>query len=129
MRNLTEYNDEFILSLIKQSGGNPWKCTANVQYAVEFNRLVPVLVIYQDYSVDWDNDDRCIYCEEIAALDFCEAWHINTVDLDAMIEYYNKVAFQKAVDEIEYEMECEKYEQALLEEYNWYIKARQMGWE
>lgn len=110
MRNLTEYNDGFILSLIKKLGGNPWKCTANVQYAVEFNRLVPVFVIYQDYSEDWDYDDRCIYCEKIAALEFCEDSQINTADLDAMLEYYDKIAFQKIVNDIEYEMECAEYQ-------------------
>ena len=44
-----------------------------------------------------------------------------------MQEYYASVAFQKNVDDIEYELECEEYEKALYEEYSWYIHARQMG--
>ena len=129
MRNLTEYNDQFILGLIKQVNGNPYKCTANVQYAVRFNRLIPVLVIYQDYSTGWDYDERQIFCEDKEAVDFCLGNCMTLKDLKAMQEYYNTMALQHGIEDAEYEKECEEYEQALYEEYSWYIHARQMGWE
>lgn len=129
MRNLTEYNDQFILNLIKQNNGNPWKCTANVQYGVEYPRIVPFLIIYQDYSEDWDIDDRVIFCEKVEALDFCGQMHITIDDLNAMVEYYSAEEFQQMVNDLEYEAECIKHEKALQAEYDWYIKARQMGWE
>lgn len=129
MRNLTDYNDQFILDLIKQVNGNPYKCTANVQYAVRFNRLIPMLVIYQDYSTGWDYDDRVIFCETTEAVDFCQENYLSIEDLHAMEEYYNTAAIQHNIDDVEYEKECEEYEQALYEEYSWYIHARQMGWE
>ena len=129
MRNLTEYNDQFILHLIKQVKGNPYKCTANVQCAVGFNRLIPMLVIYQDVSEGWDYEYSTIFCEKVDAVNFCSDNCISLGELHAMQEYYSSVAFQKNVDDIEYELECEKYEKALYEEYSWYIHARQMGWE
>lgn len=129
MRNLTEYNDQFILNLIKQVKGNPYKSTAIVQYAVSFNKLIPVLCIYQDFSQGWDYDDRCIFCEQTALLDLCEEMHMSVWDAKAMIEYYSEQSFQKNVNDIEYEIECEEYEAALEAEHSWYIKARQMGWE
>ena len=129
MRNLTNYNDQFILGLIEQVNGNPYKCTANVQYAVRFNRLIPMLVIYQDYSTGWNYDDRVIFCETTEAVDFCQENCLSIEDLHAMEEYYNTVAIQHNIDDVEYERECEEYEQALYEEYSWYIHARQMGWE
>ena len=129
MRNLTEYNDQFILHLIKQVKGNPYKSIANVQYAVGFNRLIPMLVIYQDVSEGWDYEYSTIFCEKEDAVNFCDDNHISIGDLHAMQEYYSSVAFQKNVDDIEYELECEEYEKALYEEYSWYIYARQMGWE
>ena len=128
MRNLTEYNDQFILNLIKQVKGNPYKCTANVQYAVEGNHLIPVLVIYQDNSKDWDIDDAVLFCERTEAVDFCNE-SMSIGDLFTMIEYYTKISFQANVNDIEYEAECEEYEAALEAEHSWYIKARQMGWE
>ena len=132
MRNLTEYNDLFILNLIKQVKGNPYKCTANVQYAVEGNHLIPVLVIYQDNSKDWDIDDAVLFCERTEAVDFCDE-SMSIGDLFDMIEYYTKISFQANVNDIEYETECEEYDeqyhQALQEELSWYLKARQMGWE
>ena len=124
MRNLTEYNDQFILSLIEQVKGNPYKCTANVQYAVGFNKLIPMLVIYQDYSTGWDYDDRQIFCETKEAVDFCLDNCMTLEDLKAMQEYYDTVALQHGIDDAEYEKECEEYEQALYEEYSWYIQAR-----
>ena len=56
MRNLTNYDDQFILYLIEQAKGNPYKCTANVQYSVGFNKLIPMLVIYQDASIGWNDE-------------------------------------------------------------------------
>ena len=129
MRNFTNYNDQLILHLIGQVKGNPHKCTANVQYAVGFNKLIPMLVIYQDYSTGWDYDERQIFCETTEAVDFCLDNCMTLEDLKAMQEYYDTVGFQHAIDDAEYEKECEEYEQALYEEYSWYIKARQMGWE
>lgn len=129
MVNLTNYNDQFILGLIKQVNGNPYKCTANVQYAVRFNRLIPVLVIYQDYSTGWDYDERQIFCENKEAVDFCLDNCMTLKDLKAMQEYYDTMALQHGIEDAEYEKECEEYEQALYEEYSWYIHARQMGWE
>ena len=129
MRNLTEYNDQFILSLIKQVKGNPYKCTANVQYAVEGNHLIPVLIIYQDFSQDWDYDDRCIFCKRTSAVEFCGDNMLSIEDLSIMVDYYDNVSFQKNVNDIEYEMECEEYEQSLVAELAWYNHARQMGWE
>ena len=124
MRNLTEYNDQFILSLIEQVNGNPYKCTANVQYAVEGNHLIPVLVIYQDNSKDWDIDDAVLFCERTEAVDFCLDNCMTLADLCVMQEYYDTVALQHCIDDAEYEKECEEYEQALYEEYSWYIHAR-----
>ena len=50
-----------------------------------------------------------------------------------MIEYYTEASFQANVNDIEFEKECEEYDeqydQALQEELNWYLKARQNGWE
>lgn len=128
MRNLTEYNDQFILSLIEQAKGNPYKCTANVQYAVEGNHLIPVLVIYQDNSYGWDIDDAVLFCERTEAVNFCDEC-MSIEDLFAMVDYYEKISFQNIVNDIEYELGCEEYEQAMLEEYSWYIHARRMGWE
>ena len=129
MKNLTEYNDQFILSLIKQVKGNPYKCTANVQYAVEGNHLIPVLCIYQDFSKDWDYDDRCIFCEQTALLDLCDWMGISPWIAHNMIDYYKEESFQKNVNDLEYEAECKKYEAALEAEHSWYIKTRQNGWE
>lgn len=126
MRNLTDYNDQFILDLIKQVNGNPYKCTANVQYAVRFNRLIPVLVIYQDYSIGWDCDDRVIFCKDTAIIDFCDEMCISISDADNMLDYYSTVEFQKTVNDIEYE---EEYDEWLYQEFAWYSHARQMGWE
>ena len=128
MRNLTEYNDQFILNMIEQVKGNPYKCTANVQYAVEGNHLIPVLVIYQDNSIGWEIDDAVLFCERTEAVDFCDE-RMSIGDLFAMIEYYTKISFQANVNDIEYEIAAEDYAKALQEEYSWYIKARQMGWE
>lgn len=129
MRNLTEYNDQFIQSLIEQAKGNPYKCTANVQYAVEGNHLIPMLVIYQDNGIGWDIDDAVLFCKRTETVDFCDEMHIHIEDLLAMTEYYTKISLQKNVNDIEYEAECKEYEAALEAEYSWYIKARQMGWE
>ena len=119
MRNLTEYNDQFILGLIEQAKGNPYKCTANVQYAVEGNHLIPVLVIYQDNSYGWDIDDAVLFCERIAAIDFCDE-QMTLDDFFTMIEYYDKVEFQKEVNDIEYMEEYEEYLIARYEEFgNW----------
>lgn len=129
MRNLTNYDDQFILDLIKQVKGNPYKCTANVQYAVGFNKLIPMLVIYQDISEGWDHEYSTIFCEKADAVNFCSDNCISIEGLRAMQEYYDSVALQKSIEDIEYEQECEEYERALQAEYDWYIKARQMGWE
>ena len=129
MRNLTEYSDLYILSLMEDINANPHKSTANVQYAVSFNKLIPVLCIYQDFSQDWDYDNRCLFCEQTALLDLCEEMHMSVWDAKAMIEYYSEHSFPMNIEELEYEKECEEYETALQEEYSWYIKARQMGWE
>ena len=129
MRNLTDYNDQFILDLIKQVNGNPYKCTANVQYAVRFNKLIPMLVIYQDISIGWDDEYATIFCERVDDVDFCDNNHISIDDLHTMQEYYDSIAIQNSVEDIEYEQECEEYERALYEEYSWYVHARQMGWE
>lgn len=128
MRNLTEYNDQFILSLIEQANGNPYKCTATVQYAVEGNHLIPVLVIYQDNSQSWDIDDVVLFCERTAAIEFCDM-NMSIDDLFTMISYYETKSFQDAVNDIEYEIECEEYQQAMIEELAWYNHARMMGWE
>ena len=125
MRNLTEYSDQYILDLIEDCNANPYKCTANVQWTVGFNKLIPVLCIYQDSSIDWDNDDRCIFCEQTALIDLCEEMCMSIWDAKAMLEYYSKQSFQKNVNDIEYEIECEEYEAALEAEHSWYIK----GWE
>lgn len=133
MRNLTEYSDLYILSLMEDVNANPHKSTANVQYAVGFNKLIPVLCIYQDFSKDWDYDDRCIFCEQTALLDFCDETNMSAWNVKNMIEYYTEASFQANVNDIEYETECEEYDeqydQALQEELNWYLKARQNGWE
>lgn len=60
---------------------------------------------------------------------FLETMGITEEDYKAMQEYYDTVSFQHAIDDAEYEKECEEYEQALYEEYAWYTHARQMGWE
>lgn len=106
MKNLTTYNDQFILGLIEQVKGNPHKCTANVQYAVGKTRLIPVLVIYQDYSTDWNYDDRPIFCEEVSTIEFCDEFNISLNDLATMVKYYDEVSFQDCVMEEEtlYEM-------------------------
>lgn len=129
MRNFTEYNDQFILNLVKQVKGNPYKCTANVQYAVGVNKLIPMLVIYQDISTDWDYEYATIFCERMDAVNFCSNNCISIDDLRAMQEYYDSIAIQNSIEDIEYEQECEEYERALYEEYSWYVHARQMGWE
>ena len=102
MRNLTNYNDQFILKLIKQVKGNPHKCTANVQYAVEFNKLIPMLVIYQDISIGWDYEYATIFCERVDTVNFCSDNCISIEDLRIMQEYYDSIAFQKNIDDIEY---------------------------
>ena len=129
MVNLTNYDDQFILDLIKQVKGNPYKCTVNVQYAVKGNSLIPVLVIYQDCSIDWNDEYSTIFCEKVEAVNFCDDSHISIDDLHAMQEYYDSIAIQDSIEDIEYEQECEEYERALYEEDSWYIHARQMGWE
>ena len=129
MRNFTNYDDQFILHLIEQVKGNPHKCTSNVQYSVGFNKLIPMLVIYQDASMDWDDEYAIIFCEDTEAVNFCSDNCISIGDLRAMQEYYDSIAIQNGIEDIEYEQECEEYERALYEEYSWYIHARQMGWE
>ena len=114
MRNLTDYNDQFILSLIEQLNVNPYRCAANVQYAVAGNHLIPVLAIYQDNSLDWDIDDAVIFCERTAAVDFCDEVNMSIDDFFAMVNYYEKVAFQKEVNDIEFEIEHDNY---LIERY------------
>lgn len=125
MRNLTDYDDLFISSLIEQAGGKPYKCTANVQYGVEYPRIVPFLVIYQDYSEDWDYDDRVIYCEKVETLDFCNEMHITIEDMHAMLEYYNNISFQRVVNDIEFEIEDEKYWKSLYDDLHF---CKMMGW-
>jgi hypothetical protein len=100
-----------------------------VQYAVGFNKLIPVLVIYQDYGIGWDDEYATIFCEDTEAVDFCSDNCISIDDLRAMQEYYDSIAIQNGIEDIEYEQEYEEYERALYEEYSWYIHARQMGWE
>ena len=60
---------------------------------------------------------------------FLETMGITEEDYKAMQEYYDTVALQHAIEDAEYEIECEEYEQALYEEYAWYTHARQMDWE
>ena len=60
---------------------------------------------------------------------FLETMGITNSDYQAMLDYYDTVALQHGIEDAEYERECEEYEQALYEEYSWYIHARQMGWE
>lgn len=128
MKNLTNYNSQFILSLIEQAHGNPYKCTANVQWAVEGSHIIPVLVIYQDNSQSWDIDDVVLFCERVAAIEFCDM-NMSIDDLFTMISYYETKSFQDAVNDIEYEIECEEYQQAMIAELDWYNHARMMGWE
>lgn len=133
MRNFTNYSDQYILSLMEDCNANPHKTTANVQYAVGFNKLIPVLCIYQDFSQDWDYDDRCIFCEETALLDFCDEMHTSLWDMKAMLDYYAEPAFQANVNDIEYEDECIEldrlHDKWMAEELAWYNHARMMGWE
>jgi hypothetical protein len=129
MKNLTDYSDQYILSLMEDANANPHKCTANVQYAVSSNKIVPVLCIYQDFSKDWDYDDRCIFCEQTALLDLCDWMGISLWIAHNMVDYYKEESFQNNVNDLEYEVECEEYEAALEAEHSWYIKARQNGWE
>lgn len=126
MVNLTNYDDQFILDLIKQVNGNPYKCTANVQYAVKGNNLIPVLSIYQDNSTDWDVDDVILFCERVDAVDFCNEVGMSIFDMEAMLEYYSAEAFQQMVNDLEYE---EEYEEWMAQELAWYNHARMMGWE
>ena len=60
---------------------------------------------------------------------FLETMGITEEDYKAMQEYYDTKALQHGIEDAEYERKCEEYEQALYEEYAWYIHARQMGWE
>lgn len=126
MVNLTNYDDQFILDLIKQVNGNPYKCTANVQYAVKGNNLIPVLSIYQDNSTDWDVDDVILFCERVDAVDFCNEVGMSIFDMETMLEYYSAEAFQQMVNDLEYE---EEYEEWMAQELAWYNHARMMGWE
>ena len=126
MVNLTNYDDQFILDLIKQVNGNPYKCTANVQYAVKGNNLIPVLVIYQDCSIDWDDEYSTIFCERVDAVDFCNEVGMSIFDMETMLEYYSAEAFQQMVNDLEYE---EEYEEWMAQELAWYNHARMMGWE
>lgn len=126
MVNLTNYDDQFILDLIKQVNGNPYKCTANVQYAVKGNNLIPVLSIYQDNSTDWDVDDVILFCERVDAVDFCNEVGMSIFDMEAMLEYYSAEAYQQMINDLEYE---EEYREWMAQELAWYNKARMMGWE
>lgn len=126
MVNLTNYDDQFILDLIKQVNGNPYKCTANVQYAVKGNNLIPVLVIYQDCSIDWDDEYSTIFCERVDAVDFCNEVGMSIFDMEAMLEYYSAEAYQQMINDLEYE---EEYEEWMAQELAWYNHARMMGWE
>ena len=126
MVNLTNYDDQFILDLIKQVNGNPYKCTANVQYAVKGNNLIPVLVIYQDCSIDWDDEYSTIFCERVDAIDFCNEVGMSIFDMEAMLEYYSAEAYQQMINDLEYE---EEYREWMAQELAWYNHARMMGWE
>ena len=126
MVNLTNYNDQFILDLIKQVNGNPYKCTANVQYAVRGNNLIPVLEIYQDNSTDWNVNDAILFCERVDAVDFCNEVGMSIFDMEAMVEYYSAEAYQQMINDLEYE---EEYSEWMAQELAWYNKARMMGWE
>jgi hypothetical protein len=126
MVNLTNYDDQFILDLIKQVNGNPYKCTANVQYAVKGNNLIPVLSIYQDNSTDWDVDDVILFCERVDAVDFCNEVGMSIFDMETMLEYYSAEAYQQMINDLEYE---EEYREWMAQELAWYNHARMMGWE
>lgn len=126
MVNLTNYDDQFILDLIKQINGNPYKCTANVQYAVKGNNLIPVLSIYQDNSTDWDVDDVILFCERVDAVDFCNEVGMSIFDMETMLEYYSAEAYQQMINDLEYE---EEYREWMAQELAWYNHARMMGWE
>jgi hypothetical protein len=75
----------------------------------------------------WNNDYHSLIGYEHSL--FLETMGITEEDYKAMQEYYDTVALQHGIEDAEYERECEEYEQALYEEYSWYIHARQMGWE
>lgn len=126
MVNLTNYDDQFILDLIKQVNGNPYKCTANVQYAVKGNNLIPVLSIYQDNSTDWDVNDVILFCERVDAVDFCNEVGMSIFDMETMLEYYSAEAYQQMINDLEYE---EEYREWMAQELAWYNHARMMGWE
>jgi hypothetical protein len=126
MVNLTNYDDQFILDLIKQVNGNPYKCIANVQYAVKGNNLIPVLSIYQDNSTDWDVDDVILFCERVDAVDFCNEVGMSIFDMETMLEYYSAEAYQQMINDLEYE---EEYREWMAQELAWYNHARMMGWE
>lgn len=139
MRNLTDYNDLFILDLIRQADGVPCKCTANTQYTVDGNNLIEVLCIYQDNSTGWDIEDAVLFCERVETVEFCDE-KMPISDLFAMVDYYKNVSFQQNINDIEYEEECaqilteelareEEYYEALQKELNWYNWARQNGYE
>lgn len=125
MKNYTIYCNSYIRSLIKSVGGTPRKCTATIEYAVDFTRVVPVITIRQDLVY--------LLWEKTALVDFCDEMNISLDDAKVMIAYYRDIAFQHAVNDIEYEEECfnreRLYDEWMAEELAWYNHARMMGWE
>lgn len=63
MKNLTNFSDNCILSIINACDATPHKCTANVQ--LDSTTMVAYLNIYEDRSTGWDNNDVLIYTEPL----------------------------------------------------------------
>lgn len=118
MKNLTDYNNDYLLDIIRGLGGNPHKCTVSVQYAVVGNSLIPVLSIYEDLSKDWDIDDVIIFCERTEAVDFCDKNKMTFEDLFSRNRYYEKESFQKMVNDIEFEIEDQEYWKAVWKDWH-----------
>ena len=94
MKNLTNYSDQFILSLMEDCNINPHKATANVQLSIQPDgSLLECLNIWQELPSQsgWDEIYQLVFSEEIKFLEFCESMRLSAWDARCMIEDYDEV--------------------------------------
>lgn len=90
MKNLTDYSDQYILSLMEDCDINPHKATANVQMDLNFKWY---LTIWQELpsQMGWDELVTLVFSEEKELLDFCGDMCISAWDARQIKEFWDEV--------------------------------------
>lgn len=111
MKNLTNYSDQFILSLMEDCNINPHKATANVQMDLNYKWY---LTIWQELSSEmgWDELSTLVFSEEVGMIDFCDTMCISSWDLRQIIEFWDE-----EYDPNDFHMEMRIREELLQDEY------------